>query len=232
MKNLIEISKLITKQKVRKIEIFDEKYLENRDSKFYQFFEGLKNNRFRNDRDAAKLLYNSTPDEPKYRQLKSRFRKRLLNTLFFIDFSKKAVANYERAIAACNKDWALVNILLAYHANLPAYHMARQILTTAKKFQITSIIIECCRILRQSAAQDGDLNLFKSYDESLKKYTKIQEAEYRSEELYQLVLLNYLRPQKNDLDIESICSELVVLDEKLESATITYNIHLVWIIAI
>lgn len=83
MKNLIEIAQIITKKKIRKIEIFDEHYLQNKSSKFNDFYEGLIQGKFKNDRDAAEHLYKSTPKDDKYRQLKSRFRKRLLNTLFF-----------------------------------------------------------------------------------------------------------------------------------------------------
>ena len=51
----------------------------------------------------------------KYRQLKSRFKKRLLNTLYFLDINQPANPNYERAYYNCHKDWTLVKILLNYH---------------------------------------------------------------------------------------------------------------------
>ncbi len=85
MKNLIEISKIVTKKKVKKIEIFDDHSLKHKNSKFNEFYEALMSNKFRNDRDAASFLYSCSPTDDKYRQLKSRFRKRLLNTLFFLD---------------------------------------------------------------------------------------------------------------------------------------------------
>ena len=88
MKNLIEIAKIVTKRKVKKIEIFDEHSLKYKNSKFNDFYEALTANKYKNDRDAATHLYNTTPTDPKYRQLKSRFRKRLLNTLFFLDINK------------------------------------------------------------------------------------------------------------------------------------------------
>ena len=230
MKNLKEIASLITKQKIRKIEIFDEKYLENSGSKFNQLFEGLQHNRFRNDREAAKYLYNCSPGEAKYRQLKSRFRKRLLNTLFFIDASKKVVSNYERALAACNKDWALVNLLLAYQAEKPAYQLARQTLTTAKKFQITDVAMNCCRILKHEAAQNGNLKAFNEYLTDFNKYKDLLEAEAQSEQLYQKVLLNYLLQVEQTAEVEEISHELLSLSEIHESAVISYNMYLVWII--
>ena len=125
MKNLIEISKIVTKKKVRKIEIFDDHSLKNKNSKFNEFYEALMANKFKNDRDAASFLYGCSPTDDKYRQLKSRFRKRLLNTLFFLDVNVPSTSNYDRAYYSVNKDWTLVKILLSNNANLTAAALAR-----------------------------------------------------------------------------------------------------------
>ncbi|MBP9881390.1 MAG: hypothetical protein KBF44_14850, partial [Chitinophagales bacterium] len=85
MKNLIEISKVVTKKRISKIEIFDKSLLNRKESKFNEFYEGLVNDKFNTDEEAAAILYNTSPLDDKYRQLKSRFSKRLLNTLFFLD---------------------------------------------------------------------------------------------------------------------------------------------------
>ena len=77
MKNLIEISKIVTKKKVKKIEIFDEHTLKHKNSKFNEFYEALMTGKYKNDRDAATALYNCAPTDDKYRQLKSRFRQTL-----------------------------------------------------------------------------------------------------------------------------------------------------------
>ena len=113
MKNLIEISKIVTKKKVRKIEIFDDHSLKHKNSKFNEFYEALMAGKFKNDRDAATFLYSCSPTDDKYRQLKSRFRKRLLNTLFFLDVNLPSTSNYDRAYYSVNKDWTLVKILLS-----------------------------------------------------------------------------------------------------------------------
>ena len=97
MKNLIEVGKIVTKKKVRKIEIFDDHSLRTKNSKFNEFYEALMADKFKNDRDAATFLYGCSPTDDKYRQLKSRFRKRLLNTLFFLDVNLPATSSYDRA---------------------------------------------------------------------------------------------------------------------------------------
>ena len=189
-------------------------------------------NKFKNDRDAASFLYDCSPTDDKYRQLKSRFRKRLLNTLFFLDVNLPSASSYDRAYYSCNKDWTLVKILLSNDARHTAAALARQILTTALKFKFADVIVNCARILRRYAAEEGDEKSYESYDRYSKQYQNVLDAEIRSEELYQRVIMNYhLPPHKNtDLKekIDTYCDALVGLSEVYDSPIIIYNMFLVW----
>jgi hypothetical protein len=234
MKNLLEIAKIVTKKRVKKIEIFDEQSLKNNKSKFNEFYNALMANKFKNDRDAASSLYGCSPTDAKYRQLKSRFKKRLLNTIFFLDVNKPSAANYDRAYFSCNKDWTLVKILLAYKANLTASTLAKQILTTALKFKFADVIVNCSRILREQASNNGDFKDYEVYDNYIKQFSNILEAEIRSEELYQRVFMEYYEPAETEEKllerIEAYCDALVSLSEMYESPVIYYNMYLVWVL--
>jgi hypothetical protein len=232
MKHLIEISKIVTKKKVKKIEIFDEHSLKHKNSKFNEFYEALMANKFKNDRDAATFLYDSTPSDDKYRQLKSRFRKRLLNTLFFLDVNLPSTSNYDRAYYSCNKDWTLVKILLSNDAQHTAASLARQLLTTALRFKFADVIVNCSRILRNYAALEGDEKSYETYDQYSKQYQNILDAEIRSEEFYQRVTMNYHKPEDQNQDLEEkidvYCNALIGLSEIHDSPIIFYNMYLVW----
>ncbi|MCB0550584.1 MAG: hypothetical protein KDD19_23645 [Phaeodactylibacter sp.] len=234
MKHLIEISKIVNRKKVRKIEIFDDHSLRHKNSKFNEFFEGLQGSKFKTDRDAAQQLYGCSPSDPKYRQLKSRFRKRLLNTLFFLDVNIPSASSYDRAYYSCNKDWALVKTLLWYDAPHTAAQLARQTLTTALKFQFADLILNCARVLRAYAAENGDERSFETYDQHIREYSQALEAEIRSEELYQRVILNYHLPASKNTpllakQIQSYCDTLVNLSEQYNCPVIYYNMYLVWV---
>jgi hypothetical protein len=233
MKNLIEIARVVTKRKVRKIEIFDDYALRHKKSKFNEFYEALRDNKFKNDREAASKLYDCKPTDPKYRQLKSRFRKRLLNTLFFLDINLPKAANYDRAYYSCNKDWTLVKTLMWYDAPNSAAQLARQILTTSLKFKFADFIVSSARVLREHSANTGDEKGYEDYDNYIKEYSQVLEAEIRSEELYQRVIMNYYKPFSKNQDLEerinSYCDALVGLSEQYESPVISYNMYLVWI---
>lgn len=232
MKNLIEISKIVTKKKVRKIEIFDDHSLKHKNSKFNDFYEALLASKFKNDRDAASFLYGCSPTDDKYRQLKSRFRKRLLNTLFFLDVNLPSTSGYDRAYYSCNKDWTLVKILLSNNADHTAAGLARQILTTALKFKFADVIVNCSRILRKYSAATSDEKGYEEYDQHIKQYQNVLDAEIRSEELYQRVVMNYYKPPSKNADlrerIDTYCDALVGLSEIYDSPIVIYNMYLVW----
>lgn len=232
MKNLIEISKIVTKKKVKKIEIFDDYSLKSKNSKFNEFYEALMAGKFRNDRDAATFLYDCSPTDDKYRQLKSRFRKRLLNTLFFLDVNLPDTSGYDRAYFTCNKEWTLVKILLANDANTTAASLARQILTTSLKFKFADLIVNCSRILRTYAAEMESEKEYEEYDGYIKQYKDILDAEIRSEELYQRVMMNYYHAVSENFDlkerIDTYCDALIGLSEVYDSPVILYNMYLVW----
>ena len=232
MKNLIEISKIVTKKKVKKIEIFDDHSLKHKNSKFNEFYEALQANKFRNDRDAATFLYDCSPTDDKYRQLKSRFRKRLLNTLFFLDVNLPSTSSYDRAYYSCNKDWTLVKILISNGADATAQTQARSILTTALKYKFADVIVNCARILRRYAAENGEEKYYEEYDRHIKQYSNVLEAEIRSEELYQRVIINYPKPESENENlserIDTYCEALVGLSEMYDSPVVAYNMYLVW----
>ncbi len=232
MKNLIEISKIVTKKKVRKIEIFDDYTLKHKNSKFNDFYEALMGGKFKNDRDASSFLYGCGPTDDKYRQLKSRFRKRLLNTLFFLDVNLPSTSNYDRAYYTVNKEWTLVKILLSNDANMTAASLARQILTISLRFNFADIIVNCCRILRKDAADKSDEKAFELYDQYIKQYANILDAEIRSEEFYQRVVINYYKPiVKTGVlreKIDTYCDALLSLSEIYESPVVIYNMYLVF----
>lgn len=194
MKHLLEIAKIVTKKKVKKIEIFDDYSLKQKNSKFNDFYELLMGDSLKSDQEAAQLLYNSRPTDDKYRQLKSRFKKRLLNTLFFLDVNQSSTANYNRAYYTCNRDWTLVKILRSYKAYQTGAQLARSILSTALKFDFADIVVSASRILREHASIEGNENLFNEYSELCTTYQAILTVEIESEEHYQRIFIHRKRP--------------------------------------
>lgn len=233
MKSLLEISKIVTKKRVSKIEIFDEQTLKRKKSKFNEFYEALQSGKFATDQGAAAFLYDTSPTDDRYRQLKSRFRKRLLDTLFFLDVNRPAASSYDRAYFTCNKDWTLVKILLANNADETAALLARQILKRGLKYKFADVIVNCARILRKYSAEIGDEKNFELYDQYGKQFQDILNAEIRSEEFFQRVTMHYTKPfakiKNLEEKISTYCQALESLSEMFDSPVLVYTKYLVWV---
>jgi hypothetical protein len=232
MRNLLEIARVLTRKKIAKIEILDEQVLKQKDSKFGKFYEGLLTGKIENDHDAAALLYdNSDPGDAKYRQLKSRFRRRLLNTLFFVDINTPLASSYDQAYFNLNKEWSLVEILLTYNATTAAAGLCRQILTTALKFNFTELIVKAARQLREQAVLETDEKAFAIQNALVQQYMPILEAEVKAEQYSMEVREIYHRavhPQNSVHEIERLANCLVHLSEKPGSPKIQYHMFEVW----
>ncbi len=224
MKSLIEIVKVLTRKKIAKIEVLDEQILKNKSTKFSQFYDAILTKKVETDRAAAQYLYNCSPDASKYRQIKSRFRKRLVNTLFFVDASAPASPEHDKAYFSCNKDWAVVQILLANEARVAATAIAKQILSSALKFHFSDYIVQCSRLLCEQAVLEGDEKEFEKHNAYIEKYIPIWKLEIKAQEIYARSTL-----EKTPAGIKIWCDQLLVLSEKHDLPAIVHYTNLAWI---
>lgn len=234
MKQLIDIARILTKKKIAKIEILDENMLKNSEGLFSRFYEGLITERIKTDETAVALLYGEADvNETKYRKLKSRFRRRLLNTLFFLNVNAPLASNHERAHFTCNKEWALVEIMMAYQARKAAMIQARQILTIALKFHLTDMIVRSARLLREDAALREDESAFGKYHAHVQHYTSVLAAETQAEELYQQAYFAYVRThfkKKHADELRDRLDQSIRLSQSVATPVIEAYVFRVWVL--
>lgn len=234
MKNLVEISKIVTKKRISKIEIFDKSLLNKKDSKFNEFYEGLTNEKFTTDDEAAKYLYNSTALDDKYRQLKSRFSKRLLNTLFFLDANDPSFSDYHSAYYTCNKNWALIRILLSSGARNTATKITLKTLTVAQAYRFTDIVMSCARILMSNASLQGDEKQYDYYVNLTKKSAADLDAEIAAEEMYQRLTISFAISGAPQAEHAQLAQRYLDKAKELCTHSDSYNLHFlmfqIWIL--
>lgn len=217
MKNMLAIAELITKQKVRKLDIFTQELLDQKSSKFKELFEAIHIGKVKNDRDASRLLYGELPTDPRYRQLKSRFKKRLLNTLLLVDQNKPHSSSYDLTFHNCQKDWSLINVLSINEAIEPAIQLAKNLLTTCEKYGFNSLGLEAANFICQQLDTHNNIDkkTILELDHKIKRMQEIQLAEMLSE--------NALRAIKINLDGENPQSAVELSKQQLNKyPTSTY----------
>jgi hypothetical protein len=190
MEKLQEIVRVVGRKRIKKIEVFNDQQSVGRGSLLYKFYQGLKSGKFQSDEDAARELCGTDAMDKKYLMLKSRVRRRLMNTLFFLE---KSPSRYEQAIHKCNRNLVAAKYLLLNGARLSAESLLRATLAEAEKFGLTEVAVSCLRTLRYRASFSGNENEFRRYNQRFKELQQILDAEYLAEEYYQVITIPYVK---------------------------------------
>ena len=183
MEDLITLTRLLSVQKVKQIEIITEDA--EMSSKTKMLYEAIKNGKIQSDEEAAALLYDSTPNHAAYRKLKYRLKQRLINTLFFIDIQSYSKSEYQKVLNKSFKNWAAFKILLDRGVRQPAINIAESILKSSLSFDLLELSFLICKDLKfQYGIFLNNNYKYKKYSEQFNEISKLLNLRIRAEELY------------------------------------------------
>ena len=228
MEEIKELVYILNKYKVRSIEIIGDDSRQY-DSKLYQFYDAVQKGAIHNDAEAALLIYGQQELSGKYRNLKHELKKRLLNTLFFIDTnsSRKRDESYYQ----CWKEWAACRILIEKSARITAIKLSEKIIRTALKFDFPDLIISISILLRTHyALREKNKSKFEYYDELYESYSEDERYKNLAHKYYMRLILDYaihsVTPNpKIKEDADRYYFELVPLKQKTESIKFHYYLY-------
>ena len=230
MDDIKAIIKLLTKQKLRQIEILSEDSVMSEKSK--KLYLGIKNGTITTDDDAAKVLYNSDPKNAKYRVLKNRFKQRLINTLFFTDVQAYGKSTYNKVLNRSYKNWAAAKILLDKAMSNNAISIMETILKSSLKYDLEEL---SQLIVRDIKLHYGLYNYnkakFQKHQLLYEKLTTIINYKIEAEKHY--IYFGHIIASSKSLsynsEIKSAEKELMKLSNKatkVDSYHLRYNIYM------
>ncbi len=202
-------------------------------SNYELFFDGIKDNTFQTDQDAKAYFLARGASTEYYRKLKSRFKQKLIDRLFLIEYKSNAYSDIQRAYFRCHKNWVAVRILFGKGMRNSAQYLAVSTLKKALHFEFTEIVLDLSRLLRLYAAtMKGSQKDFGYYDQLVKDHFAILEKVLLAESLYERIVLPYAF-SKSDNKItmqlaEEFSEQLQKIDLKIETHSFTvfaYFIH-------
>lgn len=197
MQDLIQLIKLLTKQKTNQIEILTEG--SEIPSKARLLFEGIQNGNFVDDKSAALSIYNSDEKSSAYVKLKYRLKQRLLNTIFFIDIQKYSRSSYEKALAHSYKNWAASKILLRKGLNSLAVEISETVLKQTLKYDIIELSLLITADLKLH------YGLMRSNKSKFEKYTALNKSlisQFQKRDVAQAFYIKYGKLVTNKKSIE------------------------------
>lgn len=147
MRDLSCLAQAISRQKLRKLDLLGDEVLGTRRTKLRELYDGLLTGTIRTDREAARILYNAGPTDARWRQLKSRFRKKLLNTLLLVDIDQPVAPDYEAVHTSAQRELTQALLLESAGAHDAAQAYAKTLFATALEQHLPEIILATGRLL-------------------------------------------------------------------------------------
>lgn len=227
MEDLLILANLINKQTAKNVEVINSKF--NKSQKQYLFYDKLLNGEITNDIEGSKILFGKTPNHPAYLKLKYRLKKRLLNTLFFIDLNKAKHSEYNQAKLESFKSWATINLLFNRGARSPAIKICHTLLQHSIRYDFTDIQIMISRILmKYYAFVEVDKRKYIKYQDLMFEKLEVFSAELKAESFYNHIShLQYenIKPSALQSLLNTYTKKLNDLKKQYDSYTINYNFY-------
>lgn len=225
MKDLIDLVKIVTKTKLREVELLGNK--DDAGSKMREFYEMVADGRVATDEEAASYFYSADKASPAYQKLRRSLKDRLLNSLFVIDLKQPSYTDRQRAYYECYREWAAAKILFGKNAGTAAVGLAQKLLKVAKRYEFTELLVDICHSLRlYHGTIDGDVKAYEQYNELLKKWQQIWIHENLAEEYYTNIGILFINSRATHVEMqETIRAYYEELRDALDKHD-TYQLHL------
>jgi hypothetical protein len=231
MENLIELVNIINKRKLSQIEVFDKSLISRKDTLFSKFYNGLADGLIKSDEEAVLFIYGSAKDATNYRKLKSRFKERLLNTLYFIDINHAAEMDSSRkAYFDCMNRLYLSNILLRYAESRNAsIQLIMDSYSVARKNNFFDILKEYSYKLLVHYGMSGDEKKYKEEYVAYLHYSNEYELEQKAQLIYTRVMMTVHFTKKNQEQKDAEVKQCVEDIEKIVSQAKSLVVYFIYI---
>jgi len=216
--------KIVTEYTKRNLPLLDLKNQHKNGNKEMNLFLGIKSGEFSDDVEASHGIYGSEEVDFKFRMLKSRLNRKLLNHLFFMDFDSRSFTKsanlYQETLDYLHFSRMLLNVEETSLGTKILY----KTIDLAKECEYTVIVIDCLRALREVYAKTYRPKLFQNIKGQLEEFESIERLEEKADSIYQehrLSINSTVNNRKKSLEpYENAIDEL----EALYDNTKSYNI--------
>lgn len=183
IKNLTEISSLVTKNKQFSTLQLDENEQNADSTKYIRLIEGLTKEHWKSDEDARADLYGSSTGSKSFEMLKSRAKERLVSMIFQADSKRMFISAKDRAYFNACKSFLSGYILFNKTKFSSGQEQLKLALKTSREFQFFDIELLTLRLLRRFSSFSGNEKLYQKLSTEIKHVKSQIDAEMEAEDL-------------------------------------------------
>lgn len=195
IEELKSIIKIVSRNKVKQIEIVGDNL--NDESQVHSLYKLISEGKIDDEEVGESVFFGSSANSTIYfNRLKRKLKKRLLNTLFFIDVNQPDFTDLQKAYYSCYKNATAIKILIGRGAKKAAIVLAEKNIKNSIRFEFTAITLELARLLRMHYGTiAGNVKKFSYYKDIVTKYNKIYCSELLAEEYFCDLAIYYASSQ-------------------------------------
>lgn len=195
------------------------------DAQTARLYELLSAGGFRTDQEVAAAL--GVTDLSDYRKARQRLKRLLYRQLLISDLSKPHYQARQRAYFECQRNWAVVRLLLGRNARHSALELAADLLQLSLRYDFTEISLDISRSMRlQYGTVMHDLKKYEQLNLRVMHLEKVVEAEYLSEALYTDLTARFVNNRSSNTAIHRMATEYFDRLSGYLSDYNTYRLHL------
>ena len=189
MEELKKLVEIVTERGRKNLPILDVKSDDLDRNKELKLFRVIQKLERATDQEAAREMYNSGVEDPRYKMLKHRLKSKLLNHLFFIDFKDHSPSiSYQFEQETLNYLYFSQVLLKNGEWDL-AEKTINKGLSLANEGEFTIIIISYLELLREVYSLKCQSNNFQNNLKLLKRYRKIHQSESEALDMFSDITL-------------------------------------------
>lgn len=214
MNSLKEITQVIARLKLEKIEIIDEEPKLGDKDNISKLYFGIKSNSISTDQQAAQLIYGNSLVDTRFTSLKNRLKYRLLNTLFFLDIKHPNQSQLAETTYKTYRHTFWSKTLLFIGARNTCIKLSQKALSLAMQSGLTIEAVQLLVDLRNFAGEEGNSSLYNQYNELLRKQTHNLNSELQAREYNDRLRMMFAKTSADQPESVGIAKEFV---SKLDS---------------
>ena len=192
MDKLIQIIRRFDNYKIRHIDVLNNQESTSRETRLYQQIQKGKIN---SDDEASRFLFGKDAHKglAKYRTFKAVFKKRVLNTLLFIDGTNPDLDEYQQATYEINREWMGIRTIFKNNMSAVAIPLAEQLLFDVFKYEYAEVAVPLINCLKYGIAMRGDKKQYAKYQNLYNLYLDMWLAEQKASEYHDLLRMEYVK---------------------------------------
>jgi hypothetical protein len=203
MDEIRELVRIVSNSTKRTLPLLDIKAREGNANKELNLFLGIKNEVFTSDEEASRGIYGGDVVDYKFRMLKSRLSRKLLNHLFFMDFASNHFSKSARSIKEVQDYCHFSKMLLRAGETELGTKLLVKTIDLARECELTGVLSDSLRELRGIYAKTYRPRLFQNVRDQLQKNEELERLEEEADLIFQedrLSINSSINNQKKDLE--------------------------------